>query len=57
MSAIIHKGDAEYLEEQIDDGRLLLFVRTAGADEERLALETLSKHDPLDTRMLTIHEP
>jgi hypothetical protein len=57
MAAILHEGDAEYLEEQIDEGRLLLFARTKDAAEERLALQTFEKHGALDTKTLTLREP
>lgn len=57
MGAIIHKSDAEYLEEQIDDGRLLLFARTRDADEEGRAARTLSEHGALDTKVITVERP
>jgi hypothetical protein len=41
---IIRQGDAEHLEEQVDEGHLLLFVRTDDADEEKKAVDILSRH-------------
>jgi hypothetical protein len=54
MGLIIHESDAEYLEQQIDEGHLLLFVRTHDAKEERLATEILSRHCGYDARMHTV---
>jgi predicted phage tail protein len=53
LGMIIHQSDAEYLEEQVDEGHLLLFVRTRDADHERRAMEILNKHSGTDVR---IHE-
>src|SRR5690606_18369785 len=44
LALVIHQSDAEYLEQQVDEGHLLLFVRTHGEDEERRALDILSRH-------------
>ncbi|MDX1425992.1 MAG: hypothetical protein R3322_22810 [Kiloniellales bacterium] len=44
LAAIIAKSDAEYLQEQIDRGHLLLFVRVRDAARERRASEILAKH-------------
>jgi hypothetical protein len=44
MGLIIHKSDAQYLEEQIDDGHLLLFVRAHDAEHEAKALQILAKN-------------
>jgi len=51
MSLIIHESDAEFLEEQVDEGHLLLFVRTENAEREAQALEILSKHGVLDAKI------
>jgi hypothetical protein len=51
MSAIIHESDAEYLEEQVDEGHLLLFVRTQGADEEAKAVDILSRHGAFQAKV------
>ncbi|HEU4618377.1 MAG TPA: hypothetical protein VFV10_10065 [Gammaproteobacteria bacterium] len=54
MAAILRKSDAEYLEEQVDKGRLLLFARTQDAAQQRRALRTLKKHEALETKTLTL---
>lgn len=51
LSLIIHESDAEYLEEQVEDGHLLLFVRTEGADQEQAALDILSRHGAFDAKV------
>lgn len=51
MAAIIHQGDAEHLEEQIDEGHLLLFVRTRNADAEKKAVDILSRHGGFEARI------
>jgi hypothetical protein len=53
LGALIHQSDAEYLEQQVDEGHLLLFVRVHDPAEERRALDILSKHAGYDAR---IHE-
>jgi len=54
MSAIIHENDAEHLQQQIDNGRLLLFATTHTADEERLATEILSKNNALEAKVYDV---
>jgi hypothetical protein len=51
LALIIHDGDAEYLEQQVDEGHLLLFVRTRDATHEKLAIEILSRHSAYDARI------
>lgn len=51
MAAIIHQGDAEHLEEQLDEGHLLLFVRARNAEEEKKAVEILSRHGGFEARI------
>ena len=48
LALIIHESDADYLEEQVDEGHLLLFVRTRDAEREAKAVEILSKHCAFD---------
>ena len=52
--AVIHKNDAEYLEEQVDAGHLLLFVRVNTDDEEATALKILSRHEGFDARIIKV---
>lgn len=53
VGTMIHQSDAEYLEEQVDKGHLLLFVRVSSPEEERQAVEILSRHAAYDAR---VHE-
>lgn len=43
VSSIIHQSDAEFLQHQIDEGRMLLFVRVDAGNEER-ARAILEQH-------------
>lgn len=54
MALILRKGDAEYLEEQIDEGHLLLFVRADDAEHEKQALSILSNHGAFDARVYSV---
>jgi len=51
LSLIIHESDAEYLEQQVDEGHLLLFVRTDDSEREKVALDILSKHGAFDAKI------
>ena len=51
LALIIHENDAEYLEEQVEKGHLLLFVRTEDSDREKSALSILSKHGAFDAKI------
>lgn len=53
VGTLIHQSDAEYLEEQVDQGHLLLFVRVSSPEEEQQAVEILSRHAGYDAR---VHE-
>jgi hypothetical protein len=57
LALIIHESDAEYLEEQVDEGHLLLFVRTNDPEREKIALEILTKHGAFDARMYEVPAP
>jgi len=54
LSLIIHQSDAEHLEEQVDEGHLLLFVRTQDSDEETKAVEILSRHGAYEARIYEV---
>lgn len=54
LAGIIHKSDAEYLQEQVEEGHLLLFVRTDDAGSERNAVNILAKHSAFDARVHTV---
>lgn len=53
MSAIIHERDADYLEEHIDAGHLLLFVRTRGPAEQQRALELMRANGALEAKPIS----
>jgi hypothetical protein len=53
MALIINESDAEYLEKLLDEGHLLLFVRTDDPDLEKKALQILSKHGTYEARAYT----
>lgn len=54
LAAIIHESDADYLEEQVDEGHLLLFVRTKDPEHEAKAVEILAKHCGFDPKVYTV---
>jgi hypothetical protein len=54
LGKLIGENDAEHLEEQVEEGHLLLFVRTDGPAQEKLATEILSKHSGFDVRIYTV---
>ena len=54
LGVITHKSDAEYLEEQVDEGHLLLFVRTKDAEKEARALEILGRHAAYDPKVYSV---
>jgi hypothetical protein len=54
MAEMIGQSEAEYLEEEIDRGHLLLFVRTTDADREAKAVEILSKHSSFDPHVIEL---
>lgn len=54
LAAIIHESDADYLEEQVDEGHLLLFVRTKDSEHEAKAVDILSKHCGFDARVYSV---
>jgi hypothetical protein len=51
LSLIIRQSDAEHLEEQVDEGHLLLFVRIEDADEETRAVDILSGHGAFEAKV------
>lgn len=56
LGGIIHKNDAEYLEEQVEEGHLLLFVSTRDEAAEKKAVEILSAHSAFDPRVHQVPE-
>lgn len=54
MGLVIHESDADYLENQVGEGRLLLFVSTPDADREAKALEILERHSAFNPKVYTV---
>lgn len=52
LALIIHQSDAEELEQQVEEGHLLLFVRTRDAAREKLAAGVLRKHTPIEVKLV-----
>jgi outer membrane lipoprotein SlyB len=53
LALIIHESDAEELEEQVEQGHLLLFVRTRDEALEERAVEILRKHTPIEVKVVS----
>jgi hypothetical protein len=54
VAAIIHQSDAEYLQQQVDEGHMLLFVRMTESDREQQAMNILTRHSGVDVKMYAI---
>ena len=57
MRAIIHESDAEHLQKEVDNGRLLLFARTHTAAEEERATRILLKNNALEAKVYDVPVP
>ncbi|MEO8467272.1 MAG: hypothetical protein ABI640_18255 [Gammaproteobacteria bacterium] len=60
VSTIIHQTDAAYLQEQVEKGHILLFVRMADSNREQQVLDILSGHCGVEVKMHEMpvkHEP
>ena len=53
LASIIHQSDAEHLEQQVEEGHMLLFARTRDAAHEKQAISILSKHTPIEVEIVT----
>lgn len=54
LALVIHESDAEYLEQQVDEGHVLLFVRLIDAEHEKLATEILARHSHFDVKVCDV---
>jgi hypothetical protein len=54
MGLIIHKSDSDYLDEQIDEGHLVLFVRTNDPERGARAVKILSDHCAFKPKVYTV---
>lgn len=53
VASVIHQSDAEYLQQQVDEGHILLFVRIDSTREQH-AMNILKQHSGLDVKMYDI---
>ena len=53
LGLIIHQSDAEHLEQQVEEGHLLLFVRISDAAQENRAVSILKKHTPMEVKVVS----
>ncbi len=51
---IIHRNEAEFLEEQVEEGHLLLFVRASNSEAETQAVKILSAHSGFDVKIYLV---
>jgi hypothetical protein len=54
VATIIHQSDAEYLQRQVDEGHMLLFVRMADSDREQQAMNILIRNSAVDVKMYVV---
>jgi len=54
VASVIHQSDAEYLQQQVDEGRILLFVRMPDPAREQQAMDILTRHSGVDVRMYDV---
>ena len=53
VASFIHQSDAEYLQQQIDEGQLLLFVRVE-PEREQQAMNILQRNSGLDVKVYEV---
>jgi outer membrane lipoprotein SlyB len=53
VGSVINRSDAEYLEDQVDKGHILLFVRAGDPAREKEAMRILSEHSAQEVK---VHE-
>jgi hypothetical protein len=54
---MIHQSDAEYLQQQVDEGHILLFVRMADSPREQQAMNILTRNSAVDVKMYEVPAP
>ena len=54
VAMMIHQSDAEYLQQQVDEGHMLLFVRIADPAREQQAMNILTRHSGVDVKMYAV---
>lgn len=54
MGLLIHQSDSDFLDEQVDQGHLLLFVRTTDAERGEAAVKILTEHGGFEPKVYTV---
>lgn len=54
LTRVISQSDAEHLEQQVDEGHLLLFVRVDDREQEDRVMEILRRDSAYDPRVYTV---
>jgi len=54
LAGIVHESDAEEIEQQIDEGHLVLFVRTRNVEQEKLAVEIMQRHAGTEVKVYSV---
>ena len=54
VASIIHQSDAEFLQQQVDEGRILLFARIDGPTRESEIRQILKRHSGRDVKVFEI---
>jgi outer membrane lipoprotein SlyB len=54
VAMMIHQSDAEYLQQQVDEGHILLFVRMADFSREQQAMNILTRHSGVNVKMYEV---
>ena len=54
VAKVIHQTDAEFLQQHVDEGHILLFVRMADATREQQVLDILTRQSGTDVKMYEV---
>lgn len=54
VATIIHQSDAEYLQQQVDEGHMLLFVRIVDGAKEPQVIGILNRHCGVNVKMYDV---
>ena len=54
MGLIIHQSDADFLDEQVDEGHILLFVRTRDAERAAKAIDILKRNCAFEPKVYSV---
>jgi hypothetical protein len=54
VATIIPQSDAEYLQQQVDEGHILLFVRMMDRSREQEAMNILTRHSGVDVKIYAV---